>query len=406
MGRISNKADTAIKWICFLISPFIAFVYSLRNMKAKSSFVVFFLFAVFFGMAFTVSWNRNEEGTSDGTVYRYLFENMSSVTFDDYMSVWQDYTTLNHDKDVYFITVAFLVSRLTNNYHFLFCFFAIVFAFFQLKSLRFLTNEEKFNASLSSYLLVIMFVVSNSIFNINGVRFWTAAWVGVYCIFQIFLNNNKKYFILACVTPLIHISFVGYLMILLIAYFSKKHNSFWIIMYALSFVISNLSLDFITAISSFLPGAIRRIINGYATANAIVHREENTSLLKTIFLFMERMYINLMLILCYINRKKILQNSGINVFNLLSFLLIWMTFVNFTMPIPSLGGRFFRLSLPVIAYIWLVTFKGIKYKPVLYAFPFIFIYTFAVEIVRYMLVTDIYFYISNPFYLINNYLLS
>ncbi|WP_417873710.1 hypothetical protein [Xanthomarina gelatinilytica] len=45
-----EKTDKALKIILFLVSPFIAALYALRNNKTKSSFVVFFLFTERFRM--------------------------------------------------------------------------------------------------------------------------------------------------------------------------------------------------------------------------------------------------------------------------------------------------------------------------------------------------------------------
>src|SRR5690606_20800874 len=91
--------------------------------------------------------------------------------------------------------------------------------------------------------------------------------------------------------------------------------------------------------------------------------------------------------------------------NLFSFLLVWMTFVNFTMPIPSLGGRFMLLSYPIIAYIWLVNFKDVKYKKVLYVMPFVFLMSFYGQLRLYSLILEPIFYFSSPFYLIYKYLM-
>lgn len=69
-----ENTDKALKIILFLVSPFIAALYALRNIKTKSSFVVFFLFAVFFGMSFTVAPSKTDENSLDGTSYREKFE--------------------------------------------------------------------------------------------------------------------------------------------------------------------------------------------------------------------------------------------------------------------------------------------------------------------------------------------
>jgi len=89
--------------------------------------------------------------------------------------------------------------------------------------------------------------------------------------------------------------------------------------------------------------------------------------------------------------------------SLFAFLLIFMTFINFTMPIPSLGARYMYLAYPIIAYIWLVNFKGVKYQKVLHAMPFVFLFSFYTQFLLYKNVLDITFYFSSPFYLLYKY---
>jgi hypothetical protein len=286
----------------------------------------------------------------------------------------------------------------------MFLLFAAIFAFFSLKSFRFLIDNEKFDNSLSAFLLAGMFILSNSIFNINGVRFWTATWVGVYCVFQIFRNENKKYFLLVCITPFIHVAFFVYAFLIVIAYFAKRFEKFWIIMLVISFLVSNLSFELAASIVKRLPLFIANVAQAYINPEDAAILEENRGIIQSIFRFAERIYLNFILWLFILNRKEIKGSS--KAFNLYSFLIVWMTFINFTMPIPSLGIRFMHLSLPIFAYIWLVSFKGIKYRQILYAYPVVFLFSLYVLFVQhYPKVTSWDLYLMNPFYLIQKYLL-
>lgn len=113
-----NNTDKALKIILFLISPFIAFLYSLRTIKTKSSYVVFFLFCVFFGLSFSVSAGKDEENKSDGASYREKFELYKYVSDSEFYKRFNEYFTFEEGaKDYYFDTVAFYVSRVTDNYH-------------------------------------------------------------------------------------------------------------------------------------------------------------------------------------------------------------------------------------------------------------------------------------------------
>lgn len=399
-----NNTDKALKIILFLISPFIAFLYSLRTIKTKSSYVVFFLFCVFFGLSFSVSAGKDEHNKSDGASYREKFELYKYVSDSEFYKRFNEYFTFEEGaKDYYFDTVAFYVSRVTDNYHIMFMVFAIVFAYFGLKSLRFLTSEPKFDASLSCLILVYLFMI-NQIFNINGVRFWTAAWIGVYCIFQIFRNGNKKYFLLALCTPFFHGAFWVYILVITFAYFSKWTQKVWVVLFFISFFVSNISVDFVRGIIGYLPPFIAGMAQSYTDAEYIQERSAEGSgfyWVAEIFRFSVRVYMNYLVWLFIKNSSRITANPKTK--SLFAFLLIWMTFANFTMPIPSLGGRFMVLAYPVIAYIWLVNFKGVKYQKVLHAMPFVFLFSFYTQFLLYKNVLDITFYFSSPFYLLYKY---
>lgn len=400
-----SNHDKANKVILFLISPFLAFVYSLKRIKTKSSYVVFFLFSIFFGIAFTVQSGKRGDAYIDSVSYRELFEQYKFVSHQEFIKNFKDFLTFSEGKkDYYFDTVAFYVSRITDNYHVMFMVFAAVFAFFSLKTFKFLTSEDNFDASLSCYILAYLFMI-NQIFNINGMRFWTAAWIAVYAIFQIFKNNNKKYFLLALITPFFHGAYWIYLAVIVIAYFFKNYSKLWILLFFISFFVSNISIDLIYSLTDKLPLFLADMALSYTNPEYVELRRASlaSSQFAKIFDFLIRFYLNFMVYLFIRNSKTINNNPKTQ--NLFSFLLVWVTFVNFTMPVPSLGGRFMTLSYPLIAYIWLVNFKGKKYTKILYAMPFVFLFSFYIQLQYYNMVLDPVFYISNPFYLIYKYLL-
>lgn len=404
-----EKSDIATKTILFLISPFVSFLYSLHNIKTKSSYVVFFLFFIFFGLSFTVSNIRTSSGadSGDGVSYRANFEMYRQVSYSQYVDGLKGFFSFNEgQKDYYFDTVAFYVSRITDNYHVMFMIFAIIFAFFSLKTFKFITSEISFDTSLSCFILAYLFMI-NQIFNINGMRFWTAAWIGVYCIFQIFRNGKKKYFLLVLCTPFFHGSFWIYVVIIIFSYFFKKYEKTWIVFFIISFFISNLSIELIRNITGFLPDFLNRWAEYYVDETYIEFRNQAGKgfwWVPKLFNILVNAYINLLVFLFIKNSSMIKANQ--NSKNLYLFLLILMTFANFTMPVPSLGNRFIVLSYPLIAYIWLVNYKIIKYKYILYMMPFIFSFNILWLFIKmYPNVLEPCFYYSSPFYLIYKYLL-
>lgn len=402
---ISPQNDVLIKVITFMISPFLSFLYSLRTMNTRSSYVVFFLFAIFFGMAFTVSGEL--EGMQyyiDGVFYRMDFENYCFSNKNLFIRDWNEYIGLKGDiKDFYFNVVAFGVSRISNNYHLMFMVIAMVFAYFQLKSLAFFTKEKNYQNCIFTLVLALIFCW-NQIFNINGARYNTAAWVFVYCVFQLFLNNNKKYFFLLVLTPFIHAAFFVYSAFLVIAYWLKGKSRFWKVAFIVSFFVSSLSTVLMRYVQAFLPDVLAVFVDNYTIGagnaeNSLV----NTSSMSGFLMSISSIYANFLMLWLVLKYR---NNTDEKTNRIYSAFLILATFMNFFMPISSLGGRMVLMVYPLMAFVWLRYF-GINYKYnwLIYLFPMIFYITLRTKLQQYQMVTSSSFWFSNPFKIISQYLL-
>ena len=400
-----EKQNAIIKYGLFILNPFFGLLATLGDLKSKSSYRVFFLFCLLVGIGFTVPSGKTSYYTGDGAKYRQNFERIAFNPNKTFEETYKKYTQFDEgDKDLYSISVYYLVSGFTTNYHWMFFFFAFVFGYFMLKSFKFLTDNKEFTNSLYCFALAFIFIMSNSIANINGVRFWTAAWIAVYCVFQIIVNKNKKYFILAIITPVIHVSYFVFLAILLIAFFTKSRNNFWFVLFLISFFVSSFAQELLKAVENALPAFISRTIALYTDEDVIAQKEESRAWFVNIFSFAKLFLLNLIVYVLYRN-KTILFKGKEKVYNLFSFLLVYMTFVNFTSSVLSLGGRFLFLTLPIITYIWLFTLKDIKkYNILLLLFLFVFAFDFYGQFKLLFKATEIEFYIASPIYLIYNQL--
>lgn len=398
-----KKNDILIKLILFLISPFVSFLYSLLRIKTKSSFVVFFLFSVVFGM----SMNYDKFSELDGFRHKEDFLTYQNQTISSYTNSVKAFFTSdnNQNKDLYEITIKFLISRFTNNYHVLYMFLAVIFSIFSLKTFKIFTSEKEFDNSFFTYVLAYIFM-SIQIFEINGVRFYTAAWIALFSLFKIFRDGKNKFILLAFLTPFIHSAYYIFIFVLLLIILLKKYDKFWNVMFIISFLISEMSLQLVRNNLDLLPDYFAFWAGYYVDDSYIVEINRTGTgfwFLGNLFSILVRAYINLMVVLFIKNSSIIKSNNATK--NLYLLLLPWMCFVNFAQPIPSLGSRFMMLSYPIIAYIWLVNFKGVKYNFMLYSMPFVFLFSIYNKIGLYMLVLEPCFFYSSPFYLIYKYLL-
>lgn len=393
-----NNSDIAAKFVLFLISPFVSLLYSLRNLNKKSSFWVVFGFCVCFGLAFNVGLERFE-GSGDGITYRVQFEQYRTVSTSEYLGDLKSYLEFDEGaKDFYADTVSFLVSRVTGNYHFLFMVYAIVFAFFQLKALRFFVSANAQNKPFSLYVLCLLALFTfNQIFNINGVRFWTAAWIAVYSVLQIFYNGNKRFLLLAAITPFVHGSFFLFLVTVVLALFSSKLKNVWMIVFVLSFAFSTIAVDVFNMALDYLPSFMANQASAYLDEWTIseYQNQQGTGLfaIGKAFTTLEKVYINLLVLLLAI-KKKDDYNKGSN--KLIVFILILASMANFTMLIPSVGARFIRILYPLIALLFVQYMPESKYKILVYCFPVIFVFSFYYLFMNYLNVVGLSFFISSP----------
>ncbi len=370
--NITNKKEDKSIFFLFFIFPFYAFILSFKNLKNKYSIWVIFLFYILFGYTFIV-----QDIKFDSYSYVENFENYQNAKPNNYFNDLANYSTFNSNiKDIYDITSYFLISRLTRNYHILFAFWALIFAFFFLKSFQFFICRREFVKSITVYLLTFLFIYSNNLFNINGVRFWTAAWIAVYVIFEIVINKNYKFIFLALITPLIHISYFLFLAILLTYILLSKFNTFWVVTFIISFFISQFSIELIQNYKYLVPTFIQNMIWAYTESMRFENRIDyltNLPLYVKLFDSLPNLFVNFLMFIFILKSKHLNTKESKSIY---IFLLIWLSFSNFTMTIPSLGNRFIFLALPLIAYLCLLNFSKIPFlKKAIYLIPFVYSYS-------------------------------
>lgn len=386
------------KFLLFIIWPFGSFLHSLTNLKSKSSFIIIFLFCILFGYTFLA-----ENKYADSYKYIEEFKASNELSASTYFKELHYYFTLNSKtKDIYVLTCNFLISAFTRNYHILMAFYAAVFAFFYLKSFRFIVKRPEFSMTFACYILAFLFTFSNPIFNINGVRFWTAGWIAVYSLFQIIVNKKINYLILAFFTPIIHISYLSFIIVIIIYLLLKGMENVWMIAYLVSFFVTNIALQFIGSLNDYMPQVIQNMIWSYTEENNLATRIEqiqNLPLYAKILNSLPNLFLNALMIVFIFNQKKIRQK--IEAFPIYIFLLVWMTFVNFTYSIPSFGGRYISLAVPFITYLSLLVYKQVPIiSKIIYLTPLVYSYTIFYWVRNMISISDPFLYLTNLFHLL------
>ena len=326
---------------------------------------------------------------------RIEFEESKNLTGEQYIDFLSDYFKFDYGaQDIYIETVSFLVGRVTKNYHIFFLALAFIFAFFQLKCLKYFVKEENFTNSFICILLTCLFLW-NCIYNINGARFWTAAWIGLFCVFKVFHENKPIYMILSGCTLLIHASFAVFPIIMLLAYVTKKLSSVWLVLFCLSWVFSIFAQDF--QINLFgnieLPAAIGRKVEFYSDREYIESLSEGSGFfwVSLFFRLLSRHYIELIILLIALNKKRINDERS---YSVVGMMIALATLANFAMIIPTFSGRLFVLNYALVAYSFLVTFGDKKYRLLVYLLPFVWFMNLYNLIIHIMAVLDLGFLLS------------
>lgn len=395
------------KIFLFVIAPFLSFLHSFSKPWSPSSRVIIFLWFVTFGLCFTPSnkdadsWRYAEEFKIESRSTGAQFEEQIS----DYFHNYQTTST----RDIYIVTMTYVISRVSSNIHLFFMALAFVFAFFYVGSMKFVTPlpKEKYD-TLVIPILFLLFCLSNPIFNINGVRFWTAAWVAIYVLFNVLVHKRYMYLFLAPVTVLIHASFVIFIIILAVYFLLGRIHKLWIVLFIISLFFAILSLGPTYDLGGLasMPLFMESEMDAYASDSAIMDKQlafQNLPLYARILNMLPRIIINTILVLLFIKRKEISNKQ--EDYGIFDFMIVLMTFVNFTFVIPSVGVRFFRLVLPFLVFVLIQNPSFVKqYKVLIYCLPI----AFSVEILYWFRnmasVTSIIDYIAPFPYLLIHYL--
>ena len=367
-----NYKNINLKFVALVINPILALFFALKELKSKTSYNLLFLLSIIFGSSLTVANVRTEQNNFDGIGYRIEFENYVKLTNSDFIRNFNNYINFTGDTDFFDDIFYFIVSRVTDNYHVMYMLLAIIFSFFLLKSLKYFVLEDNFSNSLVSFILLYLFL-SNQIININMFRFYIALWITVYTLLKVFIFKKLYNIFFLLIIPFIHASF--FLLFILIPLYCLIKKDFLLKpLFIISLVVSGFSIELLQQSAGFLPDTIGVKVLAYTDENYMYIINESGSGFIWIKRMVERIsvgYINFLVFVMMFNYKINIKNTKCQ--SLFLFLVLLMSFVNFTLFIPSVGSRFIMMALPFIAYIWLTCFHEIKFNKYIYGLGIIFV---------------------------------
>lgn len=399
-----NNKNTTHKYFLSLINPFISAIISLRDIRDGVSHRTLYLWFLIFGIGFCA---LDESADSFRYVEDFIIEHRYSWA--QYLEIVREWFTFESNiKDIYTLTVNVFVGHFSDNYHWAFFIYAVIFGFFYIKSLRIFIKNEKISKNYVFYSLLFMFCFSNPIFNINGVRFWTAAWIGVYVALKLFLEKDYKKLPLLLLLPLIHGTSVIWIVIMGVALLLQRFQSLSIIIYVASaFVTATSYLNILSDFSDLLPQFMQNQIWSYTESDMALERlagqSEYGAAYADFLMALPKYFQILMCILLILKRNVINRDKYAG--RLLSVMLALAAITNFLSGIPSMG-RFQVLVIPFLIVVWANNYKIMsKYDRLFIIVPLVYAYSMLHWFRHMSGVTEPYLYVFPTPFIVIKYLL-
>jgi hypothetical protein len=335
------KQDKIIFYVLWFINPFFSVIYLFKKSKLNNSIRPYLLLSVFFGLSFVVSTSGADSARYAEELVRFHQNNMSFAEVQDSL-----YSEESNKLDIYQPLVTWLVSLFTDEVKLLFAVFALVFGYFWFKSLLLIRSYLSIPLTGLVLAVFIFLALVNPIWNINGVRMWTAVMIFFYGILLLNLQNNKKGWYFLVLPMFVHFSLIiGLVLYLLYRVLPVKNKNLLFGLFIATFLIGEVSLELVRSYFEQLPQLVQSKESYLNQDYADGLQESKQQLSLHVVLAGKLAKYNLLVIagLMYFfqNRKKINLNKNFDLFFKMG--LFFASFTNIAASVPS-GGRFGVLS--------------------------------------------------------------
>lgn len=363
----------------FFIWPFGAWLSALRKANQKSSYVVFFLFSLL------LCWHMSP---TEGTYYDDFvgildrFKN-TYFTTNDIVDQIRLFITRSDDapKELYENVLTWYIKSYTDNYHFFFLLASIPIALCQLKSLSFITFDERYDNSIMAILAMILFIVPRDIITTQNPRFATGFWFCVLGTLLYYCSKKRRLsgIILVLLAPFCHSGLwffvilfaAGYLLTLKTSLTTKVIETLALV----SIPFAYFDAGFLGNINiSFLPDSLQRWAAIYMDEEYYNHYILNVGragfwwvgstfefIMRTTYLYMTWMII----------KHKEYTSSDEQSSKLYPFYLLIFAMVNMLQFVPVLGARYYWFMRVFCIFMWFKAFWGSPYYKKAIQFLFI-----------------------------------
>ena len=353
--KIMSVSDLTIKsnykyYLLALLWPFGALLACLKNWRTPWAMNVFWIFCAFAGFIHIYTPEGGEFGEgSDIERYVIRLENLHNgiISFEDVID--------NHEKpDYYQLGITYFVSRFTDDGHVLFLVFGAIFGFFYSRNMWFILRKLPSRLPQLTWVLIGLFFLVCPIWNVSGVRMWTALQVFVYGALPSFFNKYNYRLIWCLITPFIHFSFIFPLIIFGLFWalpnFLKSGNKLAflsLIILLMSFFINVLDIQSIgNLLETYFPALYEDNMAGYLGdeyVDKINEFADQKSILFKIVTSWSSLVLCFMSFFCVSWLSSFNDKKAKKIRCLLIFGMLFYAFANIISIVPS-GGRFLSVA--------------------------------------------------------------
>ncbi len=345
----------------WLVWPFAALIGALQRFRSPHAKNVVWLFCVFFGFVFVYANPFGEGGADSARYARNLIDLHQDWYSFDYLSTmfYSDEGTV----DLYEPLVTWIVAFFTGNPRWLFTVFAAVFGWFYVQNLWMVFDKIDKRKKIDFVLLLFMvaFALVNPIWNINGVRMWTAAQVFIFGVLRYYIYKDKKGIIWIASSILFHFSFMFPVAIFLVYLLVPGNTTVWLIFFLAASFIRELDLSQVRSVLSFLPDFLQPRVSAYTTEayyETILESRKVTTWHIQFSSIFGRWILYLWTFLVYFTRKLWL-NRFPDVNKIYVFALFLGGFAQIAANVPS-GGRFMLLVNMLMFSVFVIMMAQIR----------------------------------------------
>lgn len=350
-------------FLYWVIWPFGALISNFKKFREPYVKTLFLLFCVYYGFVFIYADPFTGKPDSARYALRFIEMHGNSISLEGLAAMF--YNPQSKIVDIYEPFILWLVSRFTGDPRFLFAVFALVFGFFWVQNLWLIFRRINGRIEFLLLLFIVGFILINPVWNINGVRMWTAAQIFLYgSLIYLLEDSRKKGLIFILSSVLVHFSFM-FPAALFIAFIFLPMNLwlFFVFFISASFV-NELNIRTVRETLSFLPEVFQPKIESYTSEQYVQKVMGAQSPVSWHVKFADiagRIIIYVWVLIVFLNRKKWLGNN--DMLKLFCFGLFLGGFAKIAGLIPS-GGRFWTIAASVLYAVIVLFISG--YKPFKY----------------------------------------